>query len=57
MRWLAGTWDRVKDFSGLGGDATYLWPRWIVLRAVGVVFVLAFAGIIDQAQVMVGPHG
>ncbi len=47
----------MKDFAGAGGDATYLWPRWLVLRAVGLVFVLAFAGIIDQAQVMVGPHG
>lgn len=39
------------------GDATYLWPRWLVLRALGLVFVLAFAGILEQAQVLVGPHG
>ena len=56
-RVLAGTWNQVKDFGGLGGEATYLWPRWIVLRAVGVVFVLVFAGIIEQGQVMVGPSG
>ena len=47
-RAVGETWHRVKDFSGLEGDATYLWPRWIVLRAVGFVFVLVFAGIIDQ---------
>ena len=46
----------MKDFSGLG-DATYLWPRWLVLRAVGLVFVLVFAGIIEEGQVLIGPHG
>lgn len=56
-RAVGEVWHRVKDFSGLEGDATYLWPRWIVLRAVGFVFVLVFAGIIDQGQVLVGPHG
>jgi hypothetical protein len=40
-------WQRLKHFSGLGGDATYLWPRWIFLRAVAVVFIIVFAGIID----------
>ncbi len=49
-------WNRILDFGG-AGDATYLWPRWIILRAVGLVFVLAFAGTIDQSQVLVGPHG
>ena len=51
-----GAWNRLRDFGG-AGDATYLWPRWIVLRAVGLVFVIAFAGIIEQVQVLAGPHG
>ena len=50
-------WGRAKDFSGLGGDTTYLWPRWMVLRAVGMVYVFIFAGIIDEAQVLIGPRG
>ena len=50
-------WRQLQDFSGLGGDATYLWPRWLVLRAIGLVFVLIFAGILDVSQVLVGPHG
>jgi hypothetical protein len=54
--WRRGIWRRVKDFSG-GGDATYLWPRWIVLRAVGLVYILIFAGITDEGQVLVGPRG
>ena len=58
MRRLAGwTWEPIRDFAGLTGDATYLWPRWIFLRAVGVVFLIAFGGIIYHAQVFVGPHG
>lgn len=47
----------MKDFGGAGGDATYLWPRWLVLRAVGLVYLLAFAGIIEQGQALVGPRG
>lgn len=50
-------WRRVKDFAGAPGEATYLWPRWLVLRAVGLVYVLAFAGIIGEGQALVGPHG
>ncbi len=47
----------MKDFSGATGNATYLWPRWLVLRAVGVVYVLAFAGILEEGQALVGPRG
>lgn len=50
-------WLRVKDFFGAGGDATYLWPRWIVLRAVGLVYILIFAGIVEEGQVLIGPRG
>jgi len=48
---------QFKEFAGLGGDATYLWPRWIVLRAVGLVYILIFAGIIGASQALIGPHG
>ena len=55
---LAGkAWRRLKDFSGAGGNATYLWPRWIVLRAVGIVYLYVFAGIIREGQALVGPRG
>jgi len=54
---LGKTWLRMKDFAGAGGDATYLWPRWLVLRAVGLVYILVFAGIIEEGQVLVGPRG
>ena len=50
-------WQRLKDFSGAGGDATYLWPRWIVLRAVGLVYLFVFGGIIREGQALVGPRG
>ena len=55
---LAGkTWHRVKDFAGTGGNATYLWPRWLVLRAVGIVYLYVFAGILREGQALVGPQG
>ncbi len=54
---LRKTWRLVQDFAGAGGDATYLWPRWLVLRAVGLVYVLVFAGILQEGQALVGPHG
>jgi len=57
FRPLGCVWRRLKDFAGLGGDATYLWPRWIVLRAVGIVYVIIFAGIISEGQALIGPHG
>ena len=37
---LSATWRRMKDFAGLDNDATYLWPRWLILRAVGLVFIV-----------------
>lgn len=50
-------WTRIKDFSGYGSDATYLWPRWFVLRAVGIVFIIIFTGIIKESAALIGPDG
>jgi TPR repeat protein len=54
---LARAWRQIKDFAGYETDATYLWPRWLVLRAVGLVFVVVFSGIIDESAALIGPHG
>ena len=50
-------WARLREFSSLGGGATYLWPRWIFLRAVGLVFVVVFTGIIGESDALIGPGG
>ena len=50
-------WSRIKDFAGYSGEATYLWPRWFVLRAVGIVFIIIFAGIIKESAALIGPDG
>jgi hypothetical protein len=47
----------LREFAGAEGDATYFWTRWLVLRAVGVVFLFVFAGIIAQAQAIIAPNG
>ncbi len=50
-------WRAVRDFAGLHNDATYLWPRWLLLRAVGLVFIFVFAGITAEGQAFLGPRG
>jgi hypothetical protein len=56
-RLLGGAWWRIKEFSALAADATYLVPRWIVLRAVGIIYAFVFTGIISEAPALIGPHG
>jgi TPR repeat protein len=50
-------WAPVREFAGGDGTATYLRPRWLVLRGVGVIFLFVFAGIIDEGPALVGPGG
>ena len=50
-------WQRIKDFSGAGGDATYLMSRWLLLRAVGLVYVIIFLGVIQDQMALAGPQG
>ena len=57
VRMLQAVWHPMRDFCGYGADATYLWPRWLVLRAVGLVYVIIFTGIIGEGAALVGPKG
>jgi len=57
MSMLRTAWARIRDFSALGGGASYLWPRWIFLRCVGLVYIIIFAGIIVEGRALIGPHG
>ena len=50
-------WSRFRTFCGFGHDAGYLWPRWLVLRGVGLVFVCVFVGIRQEGRALIGPHG
>ncbi len=50
-------WQQLRAFSALGPDATYLWPRWLLLRAVGLVYTLIFAGVLREGPVLIGAHG
>lgn len=50
-------WQRIKDFSGCGGDATYLMSRWLLLRAVGLVYIIIFLGVIQDQMALAGPQG
>lgn len=53
----ATVWKQIKDSTGFGGEATYLWPRWLVLRGVGLVYIVVFAGIITESAALIGPDG
>lgn len=55
--WSARIWRNTTEFSGAAGDASLLWPRWFVLRGVGLIFVFAFLGIIVEGQALAGPNG
>ena len=57
MQAFGNAWRNAREFSGIGGGPTCLWPRWIVLRAVGIIYVIVFAGIIDEGKALVGPRG
>jgi len=46
-----------REFIGVGGNATYLWPRWLILRAVGIIYLLIFAGIVAEGGALIGPNG
>lgn len=50
-------WHAARDFSGLVPGASTLWPRWGMLRAVGIVFVVIFSGIIAESGALIGPKG
>ena len=54
---IAGVWQHPVEFATGGGSATNLWPRWLVLRAVGLVYVFVFAGIVAEGPSILGPTG
>ena len=54
---LARVWRQIQEFSAVAGDATFLWPRWLVLRAVGIVYIFIFAGIVAESRTLIGPAG
>jgi len=47
----------IKDFAAIDTANTYLWPRWVVLRGVGIVFVFIFLGVLAEGQALIGPNG
>jgi len=58
MHELRSAWRRLMEFSGADGSATYLWPRWLMLRAAGIIYVIIFAEIIGGGgDPLIGPRG
>ena len=47
-RWITGGW---------GGGSTYALSRWVFLRAVGVIYLIAFVSLWVQVKGLIGPHG
>src|SRR5277367_6988459 len=38
-------------------SGTHLWPRWIFLRALGLIYFSAFYSLIFQIRGLIGPNG
>ena len=38
-------------------DPAVLWPRWIFLRCLGVIFFSAFYSLVFQIRGLIGPRG
>lgn len=57
MSLLQAAWRQLRTFYGFNPEASLLWPRWLVLRGVGLVYVIIFAGILQEGPGLVGPHG
>jgi lipase maturation factor 1 len=51
ISWLLGP--EVADEKHVG----HLWPRWIFLRALGVIYCSAFYSLLFQIRGMIGPNG
>ena len=54
---LRAAWQSTRAFFGFGDEATHFLTRWLVLRAVGAVFVIVFAGIVVDHAALIGPQG
>ncbi|AOS45712.1 hypothetical protein Verru16b_02799 [Lacunisphaera limnophila] len=57
MTLLRRAWLELGNFAARDGRATYLWPRWLVLRAIGIVYLLIFWGIHTEGRALIGPDG
>ncbi len=44
-------------FSAEDGLSGHLWPRWLFLRALGLIYISAFFSLLFQVRGLVGPHG
>lgn len=49
----------ILEFLGPESGRTpgHLWPRWLFLRGLGLIFLSAFYSLFDQIQGLIGPHG
>jgi TPR repeat protein len=56
-RGWARLWQNAVEYSTGGTASNNLWVRWLVLRAVGLVYVIVFAGIVAEGKAILGPTG
>lgn len=54
LGWASG-W--LRAFCAVDGDATFVWTRWLILRAVGLLFIVMFSGIIAESRALLSPEG
>jgi len=57
MSLVKAAWTQLTTFGGFDRETSYLWPRWVVLRGVGLVYVVIFTGMLQEGRALGGPHG
>jgi lipase maturation factor 1 len=57
MNWWTPAFLRWWSGPGHAGPPGYLLPRWLFLRALGVIYFSAFYSLVFQIRGLLGPHG
>ena len=47
----------LKSFWGINNGNTYFYARWLSLRLIGLVYIIAFSGILIECKALIGPSG
>ncbi len=48
---------KLGEFAGFVGEATFLWPRWIFLRLLGLILLLFFLNLTVEGTTLIGVQG
>jgi len=50
-------WREFKSFFGINTNNTYFFARWLCIRAIGLLYVIVFSGVLSECKALIGPNG